>query len=194
MDNNLKNIAFFNFFDIILFGGFIMSIKLYVGHEVVLRKGFSKFGYQNNSTSCYFSDYYFISRKCVLLQRDSDGNYIYFNNRNKCNIIDPNDLQVSINILGCNQCNLKNNDGNCNLNADTPSEFLGVLDVQPIESFTKTTDFSLAISLVKEYNSKIIEKDEYVYVDDLIYRDTIREIDDSIFEGKIKKLEKNKIM
>ena len=37
-------------------------------------------------------------------------------------------------------------------------EFLGVLDVQPIESFTKTTDLSLAISLVKEYNSKIIDK------------------------------------
>ena len=171
-----------------------MTIKLYVGHKVFLRKGFSKFGYQNNSISCYFSDYYFISRKCVLLQRDKDGNYIYFSSRDKCKVIDPNDLQVSTNILGCNKCYMKSNDGNCNLKADAPSEFLGVLDVQPIESFTKTTDISSAISSVREYNSKIDDKNEYVYVDDLTYIDTIREIDESILCGKSKKLEKNKII
>ena len=168
-----------------------MMIKLYVGHEVVLRKRFVKFGYQNNSTSCCFSNYYFISKKCVLLQRNKDGNYLYFSNRNKCKVIDPNDLQVSVNILECSQCYMKNDNGNCNLNANAPIKFLGVLDVQPIESFTKTTDISLAISLVKEYNSKINEENEFVYVDDLTYIDTIREIDDGIFEGKSKKLEKN---
>ena len=89
---------------------------------------------------------------------------------------------------------MKSNDGNCNLKADAPSEFLGVLDVQPIESFTKTTDISSAISSVREYNSKIDDKNEYVYVDDLTYIDTIREIDESILCGKSKKLEKNKII
>ena len=170
-----------------------MMIKLYVGHEVVLRKRFTKFGYQSNSTSCYFSDYYFISRKCVLLQRDKDGNYIYLNKRNKCKVIDPNDLQVSVNILTCNQCYMKNNSNGCNLNANAPIKFLGVLDVQPIESFTKTTDMVLAISLVKEYNNKINDETEFVYVDDVTYIDTVREIDDSIFEVKNKKLERNNI-
>jgi len=165
-------------------------IKLYVGHKVILRKGFAKYGYQNNSTSCYFSDYYFISRKCMLLQRDRDGNYVNIVNHNKCKVIDPNDLQVSTNILGCNQCYMKSNDGNCNLKANAPIEILGVLDVQPIESFTKTSDMSLAISLVKEYNSKINDKDEFIYVEDLTYKDIIREIDDGIIYGKSRKLEK----
>lgn len=164
-------------------------IKLYVGHEVVSRKRFTKFGYQNNSTSCYFSNYFFISRKCVLLQRDKYGNYVYLSNHNKCTIIDPNDLEISTNILGCNQCDMKRSDGiSCDLSADTPIKFLGVLDIQPLESFTKTTDLALAISLVKEYNNNISENNEYVYIDDLKYIDTIREIDDNI--GKIKKLQK----
>ena len=61
-------------------------IKWYVGHEVVTRKRFTKFGYQNNSTSCYFSNYYFVSRKCVLLQRDTNGNYLYLNNHLKTKV------------------------------------------------------------------------------------------------------------
>lgn len=190
MDNILKNIAFFNFFDIIFLGGFKMMIKLYVGHKVILRKGFTKFGNQNNPTSCYFTDYFFISRKCVLLQRDKDGNYINFVDRNKYKVIDPNDLQISTNILGCNQCYRKSNNGDCNLKANAPSEFLGVLDVQPIESFTKTTDISLAIAIVKEYNSNINNNDEFVYVDDITYKDTIRKIDDGIIYGKIRKFKK----
>ena len=166
-------------------------IKLYVGHEVVLRKGYTKFGYQNNSTSCYFSNYYFVSKKCVLLQRDTNGNYLYLNDCNKCNVIDPNDLEVSVNILECNQCNMKKDNGmKCDLNTETPIKLLGVLDIQPIESFTKTTDINLALSLLRDYNSQINDDDEFVYIDDMKYIDTIREIDDSIYQNNIRRLEK----
>ena len=160
-------------------------IKLYVGHEVVLRKRFVKFGFQNNSTSCYFSNYYFISSKCVLLQRDKDGNYVYASNRDKCTVIDPNNLEVSVNILGCNNCDRKrDNENECDLKSDAPVIFLGVLDIQPIESFTRTTDLSLAISLVKDYNNSIDKENEFVYVDDIKYVNTIREIDDCIGKKK----------
>ena len=166
-------------------------IKLYVGHEVISRKRYTKFGYQNNSTSCYFSNYYFVSKKCVLLQRDKNGNYLYLGSQNKCRVIDPNDLEVSTNILGCNQCNMKKNDGmKCDLNAETPINFLGVLDIQPIESFTKTSDISLALSLLKNYNSQINDNDEFVYIDDMKYVDTIREIDNNIYQNNFKKLQK----
>ena len=165
-------------------------IKLYVGHEVISRKRYAKFGYQNNSTSCYFSNYYFVSRKCVLLQRDKSGNYLYLSNQNVCNVIDPNDLEVSTNILGCNQCNMKKDDGICDLNIETPIKLLGVLDIQPIESFTKTSDISLALSLLKDYNSEIIDGEEFVYIDDMKYIDTIREIDDNIYQNNFKRLQK----
>ena len=166
-------------------------IRLYVGHEVVLRKRYTKFGYQNNSTSCYFSNYYFVSRKCVLLQRDRNGNYLYLSNNDKCKVIDPNDLEVSVNILGCNQCNMKKDNGmSCDLNMDAPIKFLGVLDIQPIESFTRTTDINLALSLLRDYNSQINGDDEYVYIDDMKYVDTIREIDDSIHKNNFNRLEK----
>lgn len=166
-------------------------IKLYVGHEVISRKRYTKFGHQNNSTSCYFSDYYFVSKKCVLLQRDTKGNYLYLSNQNKCNVIDPNDLEVSTNILGCNQCNMKKDDSmNCGLNIDTSIKFLGVLDIQPIESFTKTTDMNLALALLKNYNSFITEDDEFIYIDDMRYVDVIREIDYNIYQNNFKKLEK----
>lgn len=150
--------------------------RFYVGHEIFLRKRFIKFKYASNSISCHFSNYYFVSRKCVLLQRDNDGSYMYFSNRNKCNVIDPNNLIVTSNSLGCHQCEkyIKNT---CDLKENAPDVLLGVLDIQPIESFTNTNNLSLAISLINEYNCNIDSDNEKVYVDDIQYIDTIREID-----------------
>ena len=153
-----------------MYGGFVMLGRFYVAHEVVLRKRFTKFAYASNSISCHFANYYYVSKKCVLLQRDKDGNYMYANNRNKCKVIDPNDLTVMVNILGCNQCD-RNNKNECDLKSDAPDELFGVVDIQPIEAFTRETNLSLAIMLVKEYNDSIDPEDEYVYVDDLKYVD-----------------------
>ena len=165
--------------------------KFYVGHEVIVCKKFTKFKYANNATCCRVEDNYFVSRKCVLLQRDRNGNYLYLSNNDKCKVIDPNDLEVSVNILGCNQCNMKKDNGmSCDLNMDAPIKFLGVLDIQPIESFTRTTDINLALSLLRDYNSQINDDDEFVYIDDMKYVDTIREIDDSIHQKNFKRLEK----
>ena len=74
----------------------------------------------------------------------------------------------------------------CQLRPDTPDEVLGVLDIQPITSFARTTDSSLAIELTKEYNNSIDEEDEYVYIDDECYIDTIRQIDDGVIKKKLK--------
>ena len=40
------------------------------------------------------------------------------------------------------------------------------------------------------YNSKIIDEEEFVYIDDMKYIDTIREIDDNIYQNNFKRLEK----
>lgn len=161
--------------------------KFYVGHQVILRKRFVKYAYAHDLIGCHFNNYYFVSKKVVLLQRDKDANYIYVNSFNKCNVIDPNSLEVTVNILGCNQCNKKLVSGmDCQLRPDTPDEVLGVLDIQPITSFARTTDLSLAIELTKEYNNSIDEEDEYVYIDDECYIDTIRQIDDGVIKKKLK--------
>ena len=161
--------------------------KFYVGHEVIMRKRFAKFKYASNSMCCRFANNYFISRKVTLLQRDKDGNYIRVSNREKCNFIDPNNFEVVVNMLSCNQCDKNNINGrDCDLHFDAPSEFLGIVDVQPIQSFTRTTDLNLAIHLINEYNGRIDEKEEYVYVDDLSYVDTVREIDDGIGKKRVK--------
>ena len=166
-----------------------MVAKCYVAHEVVMRKSYVKFKYESDSRSCHFSNYYYISRKCVLLIKDNDGSYIYVSNRNKCKVIDPNNLEIISTTLACHQCDMTRNKGiDCDLKVNTPDKLLGVVDIQPIQSFTRTTNLSLAITLIKEYNNSINEEDEYVYVDDLKYIDIIREIDDSVGRSKVRSI------
>lgn len=161
--------------------------KFYVGHEVIMRKRFAKFKYASNSMCCKFANNYFVSRKLSLLQRDKNGNYIKVNNRNICKLIDPNNFEVIVNVLSCDQCDKKNINGTkCDLKADAPSEFLGVVDVQPIESFTRLTDLGLAINLVVQYNQTIDDDEEYIYIDDLSYVDTIRNIDECACKKKVR--------
>ena len=168
-----------------------MLEKFYVGHEVLMCKKFTKFKYANNSTCCRIENSFFISRKCVLLRRNTDGSYFYLRNLSRCNVIDPNSLQVSPSTHTCENCNLKkNNSGNCELDKNSPVEIIGVLDIQPIQSFAKTTDLDLAISLIREYNSKINDDENYVYVDDISYIDIVREIDEGIGRRRIREINK----
>lgn len=165
--------------------------KFYVGHEVIVCKKFTKFKYANNATCCRVEDNYFVSRKCVLLRRDMNGNYFYLRNFNKCNVIDPNNLEISTNIYTCEHCNLKeNNSGDCKLSENAPIEIIGVLDIQPIQSFAKTADLDLAISLIKDYNKRIKENENYIYVDDISYIDVVREIDEGIGRKRIRRINK----
>ena len=139
----------------------------------------------NPETADYYSNYYFVSRKCVLLQRNNDGSYMYFHTRNKCITIDPNDLVVMSNSLGCYQCD-KYIHNACDLKENVPDTLVGVVDIQPIESFTKTNNLSLAITLINQYNNSIDKENEKVYIDDIQYMDTIREIDEDIGPKKIR--------
>jgi len=166
-----------------------MVVKYYVGHEVIKRVRFVKFMYDSNSRSCHSSNYYYVSRKCVLLLKNPNGGYIYANNRNKCTVIDPNDLEAISTTLACHQCEKGKNGGiDCDLKVDNNDELIGVVDIQPIESFTRTSNLVIAINLVREYNSSINSDEEFVYVDDLRYIDTIRNIDDDIGKTKVRTL------
>lgn len=165
--------------------------KFYVGHEVIICKKFTKFNYANNSTCCRIENNYFISRKCVLLHRDKDGNYFYLRNLSKCNVIDPNNLEVITKNTICEQCNMKkDNTCECELYKDNPMQILGVLDIQPVQSFAKTTDLDLAINLINEYNRRISDNENFVYVDDISYVDIIREIDEGIGKKKFRGINK----
>ena len=159
--------------------------KFYVGHEVVLRRRFAKYAFAQDLIGCNLNNMFFVSKEVVLLERDKFGNYSYVNNHEKCNVLDPNSFEVTVSTLGCNYCNQKTGtDVDCELQPDMPDKKLGVVDVQPIFSFAKTSDWTLAIELIKEYNESV--KDEYVSVDDFIYVDTIIEIDEGISKSKIK--------
>lgn len=159
--------------------------KFYVGHEVILRKNFIKYEFAHNSVGCHYNNYYFVSRKVVLLQRNQDGNYFYCSNHLKCPVLDPNNFEVFVSLLECNSCQWKKEDGEeCKPNA--PDKVLGVVAVQPIVGFAKTSDWLLALDLIKEYNRSL--EDEYVYVDDITYMDTIRKIDDGINKDKTRSL------
>ena len=164
-----------------------MVVKYYVGHEVIKHVRFVKFMYDSSSRSCHSSNYYYISRKCVLLLKNPNGGYMYANNLDKCTVIDPNDLESISNTLACHQCEKGKNGGiDCDLKTDSNDELIGVVDIQPIEAFTRTNNLAVAISLVREYNSTIKSDLEYVYVDDLRYMDTIRSIDDEIGRTKVR--------
>lgn len=157
-----------------------MLNKFYVAHEVIARKKFIKYGFSQDLIGCHFNNYFFISKKVVLIERDRDGNYLYSNSRQKCTVIDPNDLVSSVATLECNNCMFKSDDVmNCqSLNHPAIDEPIGIIDIQPIISFTRMTSLPEAIALCGQYNSQV--KDEYQYVDDDCYVDTIREIDDSV--------------
>ena len=164
-----------------------MVAKYYVGHEVIRHVRFVKFMFDSNSRSCHSSNYYYISRKCVLLLKNPNGGYMYANNRNKCTIIDPNDLEAISTTLACHQCEKSEDRGiDCDLKTNNNDELIGVVDIQPIESFTRTSNLALSINLVREYNSRISDDSEYVYVNDLRYIDTIRSIDDEIGSSRIR--------
>lgn len=161
--------------------------KFYVGHEVIVCKKFTKFNYANNSTCCHIENNYFVSRKCVLLYRDKDRNYFYLRDFSKCNVIDPNNLEVVTKNTTCEQCNVKKiGICECEIYKNNPIQILGVLDIQPIQSFAKTMDLDLAISLINDYNKKISDEENYVSIDDISYIDIIREIDEGIGRKKLK--------
>ena len=110
---------------------------------------------------------------------------MYFRTFNKCKMIDPNDLVVTSNSLICHQCE-KHIHNACDLKENAPDKLLGVVDIQPIESFTKTNNLSLAISLIHQYNNDIDPENEKLYIDDVQYTDTIRKIDEDLGPKKIK--------
>lgn len=164
-----------------------MLFKFYVGHEVVLRKKFIRYAYNCDLIGCHFNNYYFVSRKAVLLIRDSDGNYLYMNSRKKCNVIDPNNLEPSVATLECNSCVMRNKDKlNCTSVIDVPDQYIGVIGIRPISSYNKNSSWTNGIDLLLDYNSKVQKdsvensKDEYIYVDDSRYFEVISEIDDDI--------------
>ena len=189
MDNIFKNIVFFYFFGIIIVRWGFMLVKCYVAHEVVLRKKFIRYAYNCDLIGCHFNNYYFVSRKGVLLIRDREGNYLYMNGSKKCTVIDPNNLTPSIAALECNSCALQTSDKlNCKSVFDVPDEYVGVIGVRPIASYDEDATWVNGIDLLYNYNNKVqkeaVDKiqDEYKYIDDVKYFEVMREIDDDIRE------------
>lgn len=165
--------------------------KLYVGHEVVLRKKFNNHAFVHDLVGCNLKNSYYVSRKVVLLNRHADGTYNYYDT---CVVaswcpIDPNDFISCYDVLSCNDCHLAEiNSADCELVPSYDDRFIGVVDIQPLSSFTNTKpeDKDLAILLVKEYNESIENDTEYVHVNDDNYVKVIRSIDDGFSKSKTK--------
>jgi len=164
-----------------------MLVKCYVGHEVILRKKFIKYVYNCDLIGCHFNNYYFISKKVVLLMRDREGNYMYMNDRKKCNVMDPNNLAPSIAALECNNCPIHNDDIlNCQSTVDIPDECVGVVGIRPVASYVKDATWIDGIDLLNNYNNKVNFETqnkiqgEYMYIDDVRYFEVMKEIDDEI--------------
>lgn len=165
----------------------IVLVKCYVGHEVILRKKFIRYTYNCDLIGCHFNNYFFVSRKAVLLLRDCDGNFLYMNDRRKCNVIDPNNLVPSIAALECNSCSFNNgNKVKCSSVIDMPDEDVGVVGVRPIASYVLDSTWINGINLIHDYNNKVQydsvdrSQSEYKYIDDVKYFEVMREIDDDI--------------
>jgi len=163
-----------------------MLVNCYVAHEVFLRKKFIKYAYNWDLLGCRFNNYYFISRKAVLLLRDRDGNYLYMNSSKKCTVIDPNNLIPSIATLECNSCIMRNDDKlDCESMLEVPDEYIGVIGVRPVTSYDKDS-WTVGVDLLLNYNNMVQNQlenniqDEYKYIDDTKYFDVMREIDDDI--------------
>lgn len=164
-----------------------MLVKFYIGHEVVLRKKFIRYAYNCDLIGCHFNNYYFVSRKAILLIRDNDGNYLHMNNRKKCNVLDPNNLVPSIATLECNSCIFgSNNKLDCKSTVEIPDEYVGVIGIRPITSYVKDATWVNGMDLIYNYNNKVLSEavnkiqSEYKYIDDIKYFETMREIDDDI--------------
>lgn len=164
-----------------------MLVKYYVAHIVVLRRKLIKYGFNYDLIGCHFNNYYFISKKAILLRRDNDGNYLNSNSTSVYKVIDPNDLVSYSMPLECNTCIMKSNSNlDCESMKEVQDEVIGVVGVRPIASFDKNASWTDSFNLVKAYNNKVQEdiecgyQDEFEYVDDIRYPDLMREIDESI--------------
>lgn len=153
----------------------------YIGHEIILKKKLIRYGFDSNLIGCHFNKHYFISKKVVLLTRDTKGNYLYLKDNQEAKVIDPNDLIPSTATLECNNCILnKDNAINCESINEIPDEIIGIVGIHPIASLNPDGIITEHIPLVREYNNIINESEEYIPVDAITYPTIKREIDDNI--------------
>ena len=169
--------------------------KFYVGHEVIIRKKFNNRAFAHDLIGCNLKCDYYVSKKVVLLNRDNDGVYNYYGTSivTNCRLIDPNGFVSFYEVLGCNDCLEAfkvNANEDCSLNPATCDKYVGIIDIQPLSTFTNTRpdETELALLLINEYNNGINDDLEYVPISDDTYVKVIRTIDDGISKVKRKEL------